>query len=109
MSSEVRIAFKKKKVSYEDISDRFQTLKDRIASAYNPKGIAETKIKKYIKCGWLKDITKKNGNWVMEEGIKLNKYASAEVESILTIKESSQEFTNVYLLATDTVLSRLVD
>ena len=59
MSSEVKIAFKLEDEKHEDISGVLQTLKDRIASAYNPKGIEEIKVKKFIKGLWLEDITKK--------------------------------------------------
>lgn len=106
MNSEVRNLFNNEKEEYEDISGVVQTLKDRnIASAYNSKGVEEVKIKNSIKGLWLKDITRKKRKWIFEKGN--NKYASAELESILMIKEALQEFTNVHLLATDTILSRL--
>lgn len=93
---------------YDPIFTEHETLRDKrfCASEYDEEGTEEEKITRIIKKKWLQGITKKNKLWVFEEEA-LNEYASAEIESILAIQREASEDVEVYLLATDTVLSRL--
>ncbi len=96
------------KNKYTPIHTEYEELRDnrKNASEYDNEGGEEEKITKTINNLWLKGITKKDKKWTLQEG--LNKYACAEIESILAIiaENPSQDF-DVYLLTTDTVLSVL--
>lgn len=110
MSSEVKILFRNEDEKHEDISQALKILRDRNASEFENDNIqtAIAKIKPFIENLWLKGISKNQKGWYFpEEETTLNEYASAEIESILKIQEEQNVFTSVYLLATDTVLSRL--
>lgn len=109
MSSEVKTYFKEQKENHIDISQALKNLRNKDASDYDVTSteIAD-KIEPTIKNLWLKGISKKKKKWFFtEHGEELNKYASAEIESILKIQRTEDNFVDVYLIATDTVLSRL--
>jgi len=96
--------------TYKSIKDHFKRLRDNTNSAseysddINQPDIKH--LKETINDFWLHGITKKDKQWVFDDEV-LNEYASAEIESILAIQREVREAVEVYLLATDTVLSLL--
>jgi hypothetical protein len=107
--------------SYKDIDNQLEDIEKNSTSAKDRNknddmfqqswitnsskdGICDV-IKKY----WLKGIHKSNGIWSdwNKKDLTPNLDASAEIKSILKIVEELKEDVEVYLLATDTVLSVL--
>lgn len=94
--------------NYQSIKDHYKRLRDNTLSAneYNENNTDIKYIKKTIGDFWLNGITKKYKKWAFEDDAP-NEYACAEIESILKIYEEQKQDIEVYLLATDTVLSVL--
>lgn len=96
--------------AYQSIRDHHKRLRDNTQSAGEyTEANHQTDIKhikETINDFWFPSITKRNKQWAFETDT-LNEYASAEIESILAIQREVDEPVEAYLLATDTVLSRL--
>jgi hypothetical protein len=84
-------------------------LEEKGASEYDNFLSKSGAIKKVITNFWLRGIKRKEDGYysVLDDENKLNTEASAEIKSILKIAEQANDSIEVYLLATDTVLSRL--
>jgi CRISPR/Cas system-associated protein Csm6 len=90
-------------IDIEYIDNNSTSAKDREDLERRCENIIDT-----IKERWLKGIQKQSGTWTNwdKESSKANIEASAEIKSIITIVDTKTESdTEVYLLATDTVLS----
>ncbi len=92
---------------YECIAEAVDKLEPRDASQYNISDFSTyiNKIKRTILSKWLKGIDwdSKAGYWTTGDSELMNVAASAEISSILKIKDA----TEIYLIATDTILSRI--
>jgi len=89
------------------VIDEIKNIKKEAKTA---TAIAEYRFKDIINVlekNWLNGVTKNSydNDWVFRDG--LNEFASAEIESILKILRAEESFIDIYLIATDTVLSHL--
>jgi len=92
---------------YECIAEAVDILELRDASQYNISDSSTyiKRIKEIILSKWLKGIDwdSKAGYWITGNNELMNVAASAEISSILKIKDA----TKIYLIATDSILSRI--
>ena len=109
MSSEVKTLFREEGENHTDISQAVNDLKNKDASMYDSTcAEIEGIINPAIKSLWLKSVSKNRQGWLFTDNVhEPNQYASAEIESIVKIQQEVGQKIQVYLIATDTVLSRL--
>lgn len=92
---------------YECIAEAVDNLESQDASQYNTSGSSTyiKAIKEVILSKWMKGIDwdLRAECWTTGSSLLFNAAASAEISSILKIKDA----TEVYLIATDTILSRI--
>ena len=101
--TETRIHNPKIEANIREISE-----KNPLAKDYSKFDIKINEIIKGIKETWLVGVTKdEDKDWAFVDKSIKNIYASAEIESILAIYQEQKQDIEVYLLATDTVLSLL--
>jgi hypothetical protein len=94
---------------YTGIKTQVTKLRNKAAKEYNPESGTEKHIIDQISNNWFKGVIKDtNGDWDNTPTPNdMNIYASAEIQSIIAIVEEAKCACDVYLIATDTILSRI--
>jgi len=91
---------------YTPIDVEFEAIENESVAKYDNFEPYIKEIKKTIKTYWLFGIKKDDNEWVLDENA-FNDNASAEIKSLLKIKEEVDEAIKVYLISTDTISSKL--
>lgn len=104
--SEVRDSFIND--DYQDISDSLKELEKLPSSDYNNQKYQFTieKVKSVTENKWITGLFKQNNDWEIKDG-ELNLNASAEIKSLIKIADNISGDFKVFLLYSDSVLSRL--
>ena len=112
INHDVRDTFVEYQKRYESIDgndgDTYEKLIFKSSNEYNERKKDIDKIKKVLIKNWFSGVVRDTKNdWIIEDGT-FNTHASAEIKSILKIREKFENKSlEVHLIATDTVLSRL--
>ncbi len=110
MRKDVKNGFDIANKRYKEIAKEIEDLLLKPASKYDENNRKIKNIKEIIKTNWFTGIHRaENKQWEFEENA-LNTHASAEIKSLLALSQQDRYKNKdlaVYLIATDTILSRL--